>query len=193
MKFSVQKRINDIKNEQKKLRRALNQKLLSDSQIKKLSHRKIFTNDKMKIYGKLGVSKEDLKEIEKKKKQNKGDIPDSALSHILCFRLSLNEVNEIILKQLSQSKSKKELEEEFEVIWKGFMEKVPKFGCISLHQIEAEVETALLKHVGPQGGDTKLKDMLLQKSLTDYKQEDLSLEFTDSHFAVTGYTSPVRK
>ncbi len=45
---------------------------------------------KMKIYGKLGVSKEVLKEIEEIKKQNKGDIrvPDNALSHILCFRLS---------------------------------------------------------------------------------------------------------
>ncbi len=59
------------------------------------------------------------------------------------------------LKQLSQTKLKEELEEEFDVIWIVFMEKVPKFECISLHQIEAEVETALLKHVGPQGGYTK--------------------------------------
>ena len=35
--------------------------------------------------------------------------------------------------------------------------------------------------------------MLLQTPLMDYKQEDLSFELTDSHFAVTGYTSPVRK
>ncbi len=52
------------------------------------------------------------------------------------------------------------------------------------------METALLKYVGPQGGNSKLNDMLLQKPLRDYKEEDFTFQFTDSHISYTGYKPP---
>ncbi len=188
MKLSVQKSIDAIKDEQRELRRALEQQQLRDCQIHKLREQKLFTNDKMKIYAKIGVSQNALIEIEAIKQQNEGEIPENTLTQILCCTISLDEVDKI-LKQSSQFKSKKELEEDFEVIWKEFIGKVPKFDCITLNEIKGEVETALMEYVGPQGGNAKLKDMLLLKPLNNY-QEELTFELSNSHFSIPGYTPP---
>ncbi len=192
IKLSVQNSIDNIKKEQKELKTALEEKKFSDSQIRTLNKRKMFTRDKMEIYANLGVSPTALREIEVIKQHNQGELSNRGLTHILCYSLSLDEVH-IILKQSSQSKSKKELEDDFEVIWKEFIEKVPKFQSIKPCKIEAEVETALIEYVGPQGGDTKLKDMLLQKPLKDYKEDDLTFKITDSHFSILGYRPPEGK
>ncbi len=192
MTLYVQKIINDIKDELKELKRALKNNSLSNSQIQKLSKRKMFTKDKMEIYEKFGVSQDVLEDIEDYISQNQGDKPDSVLSHILCVKLSFDDVN-IILKQSSQFKSKEELKEEFEVIWEEFMERVPKFECITLNEIEAKVVTALLEYVGPQGGNAKLNSILKKKPLRHRLEDDFSFQLTDNHFSIPGYMPPVRK
>ncbi len=95
IKLKVQNTIDELKNEQKELRRAIEQNKLSHSQIQALRKRKIFTSDKMKVYVNIGISQSALVNIEAKKKEYQGDIPDSELHQILCS-LSLEEVDKIL-------------------------------------------------------------------------------------------------